>query len=86
MGAIKKRLEKLERAKGVGDPLIVIIDNRDEIPLTSEERVVLDAYQEKMTKEAKSGGLAVILRSRKIAQELLALADKNQVGREHEGT
>ena len=84
MRAIKKRLAKLERAKGGKDPLIIILEKYEDLP-TSEERAVLDVYQERMTQEAKKGGLAVILRSRKKAQELLALADKKQVGREHEG-
>jgi uncharacterized protein (UPF0335 family) len=82
--AIKKRLTKLERARGERDPLIIILDKYED-SLTSEERAALDVYQERMTQGAKKGGLAVILRSRKKAQELLALADKKQVGKEHEG-
>jgi len=75
MGGIKRRLEKLERAMGMGERLIIIF-RHDEDLLTSEEKAILKTYEERMIMEAKAGGLAIISLSRKKAQELLGLSEK----------
>lgn len=81
MGNLKGRVEKLEKAKGVGETSVImsvafINPDRTE-SLTPEEAAAFDDYQEKMTMEAKEGCVVMILRSREKAQELLALAGKN---------
>ena len=76
---ILARLEKLEKAKGVGSSISIIIvklicpgggEN-----LTPEEAAALDDYQKKL--DAKEGEVVLFLRTRQKAQELLALAGKS---------
>lgn len=80
---LEKRVEKLEQARGVGFPSVIIsvcfvspeglepLTPEDE-PLTPEETAALNDYKERLTAAAAPGSVEIILWTREKAQELLA--------------
>ena len=83
---LKRRLEKLERKKGmIGKfPIVFIVQNvfsdgdGHEMYLTPEEEAALEEYKEKMTAAATPGDFVVIYWTREQARELLAQGPCNQ--------
>jgi hypothetical protein len=82
---LKRRVEKLEKVKGVGNsPAVLIvkyISPANPEPFTPEETAALDDYRKKVEAEPLAEGAVakVIFWSRQKAQKLLALAEMNKI-------
>jgi hypothetical protein len=81
MANLKRRVQKMEKANGVGLPIQIIklkfVSPEGPERLAPEEEAALEAYVDKEVASAQEGGMVMVMWTREKAQELLALSGEN---------